>query len=433
MSPYVLEAEDPAQRFEQFVRLGGILFVVGGILATMVTLLPGSSTYANPHGIGVVGLLALVTGLTMLSAPGLFMPPMFVTLLVGAIILITFGVHFAGPAAMGYAAMLYSWITSLGFAGLRRRWFIPLVGLIAIAFAVVQAVDVREVVGINNWVFTIGTIIITGFIVSLLVEHFHRLAIAEADARKSAETAREELFLLNRDLEDRVAAKVLEIERLSELRRLVSANVANALLESQDALAPHRREIAAFFIDLRGFTGFAMDADPGDVIQVLEQFYQVLGRSFAKYDATVGAFEADGVMAYLNDPVPIENPAQQAVEMALDLREPMQQLVSRWEACGYALHYGIGIAMGFATMGMVGFEGRQDYTAIGTAVNLASRLCDEARAGAILIDRRTWLATVDVVETEPLEELDLKGFREPVPAFRVTRAIGAVDRHVPQT
>lgn len=432
LSPYVLGAADPQVRYQKAIRLVGILFLAGGLLASMVTLAPGHDLYASPRGISTLGLIAILIGAVILGLPRLITPLHLYFACLAAITLTTLGTHFAGPQAVGFAAMLYIWQTSLAFCFLRRRWVIPTIAMVAVGFAIVVALDAPgPTYAFNAWLFTMGTVIVTASFIGLLVQDLHASAASERLARTETEVARDELFALNRDLEDRVNAKIVEVERLSELRRLVSSHVAEALLGSDKALAPHRREIAVFFIDLRGFTKFAADCDAEEVIQVLDSFYSVLGRSFRKFDATVGAFEADGVMAYFNDPVPIENPAQQAIDMAIDLRGPMNQLVERWHARGYELHFGVGVALGFATMGLVGFEGRQDYTAIGTVVNLASRLCDEAQRGEILLDRKVRQMISDDLGVEEIAALPLKGFRDPVPAFRLLQPGTVRDRPSP--
>ncbi len=419
LSPYILEAADPSAWLLQLARLGGVLFLTAGILGTVVSLLPGGAV-TNPRGIGFIGLTAILAGLGMLAvARALTALHLYLIFLIGAL-LVTLSTYFSGVEGHGYGAMLYSWVTTLGFSAFKKRWLVPQLVLIGVGFGIVTGISVPGWVAATRWLFLMGTIVALGYVISMLVQHLHRLATSESRARAESEEAKNELNLVNLDLEDRVKAKIAEVERLSELRRLVSAQVADALLESGDALEPHRREIAAFFIDLRGFTRFAIDSDPEEVISVLDQFYRVLGRSFKAFDATVGAFEADGVMAYFNDPVPIDDPAKQAVDMALDLRGPMERLVTRWHARGFDLHYGIGIAFGFATMGMVGFDGRQDYTAIGPVVNLASRLCDKAKQGEVLIDRNTKIAVDGSVETQTIEPMELKGFRDPVQAFRIS-------------
>lgn len=423
LSPFILVADDREARLEKVVRLGALLFVAAGVLGYLVTALPGADSYRNARGIGVLGLLSLVSGLGMFGFARYMTPPLLYSMLFASVLMITLAAYFAGPESMAFAAMIYTWQASFCFCVLKKRWVVPPLTLMGIGWAVVlwtsTSPGVPLSLAVNGWLFTMITVIIIGTVVSVLVQHLHEVAMAESVSRSEAEAAQQELFLLNRDLEDRVKAKVLEVERLSTLRRLASSHVADALLDSSTALDPHRREIAVFFVDLRGFTRFAMDSDPEEVIQVLDEFYLVLGRAFIEFEATVGAFEADGVMAYFNDPMPVDNPAQRAVDMALNLCDPLNILVERWRRRGFDLHFGIGIALGFATMGMVGFEGRQDYTAIGNVVNLASRLCAESQTGAILIDRKVRLAISDNHKIEDLEPKHLKGFRDPVPLFRL--------------
>ena len=242
--------------------------------------------------------------------------------------------------------------------------------------------------------------------------------MAERVARGEAERARAELAELNQGLQQHVAEKVTEVERLSNLRRLLSPHLAEAVLTSDELLKPHRREIAVVFVDLRGFTGFASSCEPEEVIEVLEEFYGVLGDLFQKFGATVGYFEGDGVMAYFNDPVPTPQPALKAVELVLELRVAMRGLLARWSDRGFELGYGAGVALGYATLGMVGFDERQDYMALGNVVNLASRLCDEAGNEEVLLDRRTAAAVRELIELEEVELLDVKGFRGPTRAFK---------------
>ena len=225
----------------------------------------------------------------------------------------------------------------------------------------------------------------------------------------------------NQELEARVTEQVEEIDRLGQLRRFLSPQVADAVLSAggEDLLATHRRQIAVIFIDLRGFTGFSAVAEPEDVVEVLTEFYEAVGVIVKRLGATVGGFAGDGVMAYFNDPFPCEDPAGHALEMATALREPMARLGERWRQRGFVIGYGAGIAYGYATLGTIGFEERTDYTPIGSVVNLAARLCDEAPPGEVLLDGRAHEAVRDKVNTEPLA-LELKGFNGPVTAFRLT-------------
>ena len=213
--------------------------------------------------------------------------------------------------------------------------------------------------------------------------------------------------------------QVDELGRLNGLRRFLSAPVADAVLSGDvSVLEPHRRQIAVLFCDLRGFTSFASGAEPEDVVDVLDDYYRTIGDVLRRYDATVGTFAGDGVMAYLGDPVPCEDAAAKAVAMAVDLREPLRRLAGSWTRLGHPIGFGIGISYGYATLGMIGFEGRNDYTALGSVVNLAARLCEGAADGEILVDGRTYDAVRAAVEGD-LVEVMVKGLTDPVTAYRV--------------
>src|SRR5262252_7226379 len=184
-----------------------------------------------------------------------------------------------------------------------------------------------------------------------------------------------------------------------------------------------RREITALFCDLRGFTGFSESADPEDVMALLRDYHEAIGQIIFKYGGTLERFAGDGVMVIFNDPVQVENPALQAVLMALDMRAAIGGLIERWRDLGHDLGFGIGIAHGFATLGTIGFEGRFDYAAIGTVSNVASRLCDEAKPGQILISPRVMTKVEKAVTVEPVGEFELKGIRRPLAAYNVVAAL----------
>ena len=183
----------------------------------------------------------------------------------------------------------------------------------------------------------------------------------------------------------------------------------------------HRREVTVVLLDLRGFTAFAEAAEPEDVMRVLHEYHAEMGKLVLRWDATVARFTGDGKMIFFNDPVPVENPAERAVRMALGMRERLEGLRMMWRAEGYDLDFGVGIAQGYATIGMIGFEGRFDYGVIGTVTNLASRLCGEAVDGQILVSQRVLAAVGNFVDSEAVGELALKGFSKPVRAFNVVR------------
>ncbi|HEY7457558.1 MAG TPA: adenylate/guanylate cyclase domain-containing protein [Xanthobacteraceae bacterium] len=231
----------------------------------------------------------------------------------------------------------------------------------------------------------------------------------------------DELAHLNAQLEKRVSDQVAEIERMGRLRRFLPPQVADLIVSSgsEKQLESHRREITALFCDLRGFTGFSESADPEDVMALLGEYHAAIGGIIFKHGGTLERFVGDGVMVIFNDPIRLENPSLHAVQMALKLRAAIGTLIETWRRMGHELGFGIGIAHGYATLGTIGFEGRYDYAAIGTVSNVASRLCDEAKSGQILISPRVLTAVEGAVIVEPAGELVLKGIRRPLEVHNV--------------
>jgi CheY-like chemotaxis protein len=239
-------------------------------------------------------------------------------------------------------------------------------------------------------------------------------------------TRASELAELNRTLEERVAAQIDELERLRRLRRFLSPQLADAVVASgaERVLASHRREVAMVFADLRGWTSFVDAAEPEELLRVLREFHDVVGRLVKRFDATVGFLEGDGVQLFFNDPIEIPDAPLRAVRLGVALREEMASLTPLWRRRGYGLDFGAGIALGYATCGEVGFEGRSDYAAIGAVTNLASRLADEADGGQVLITQRLLAEIEGEVEVEAAGEFTLKGFQRPVTAYDVLRVRG---------
>ncbi len=237
----------------------------------------------------------------------------------------------------------------------------------------------------------------------------------------TVETLAAEVKEWNASLEQRVAEQVGELERVGRLRRFFSPQLAELIVKggTDDPLKSHRREITVVFLDLRGFTAFAEVAEPEEVMTVLREYHQVTGKLILEYEGTLEHFTGDGITILFNDPLPIPNPAERAVRMALSIRERVGRMAQDWVKRGYELSLGIGIAQGFATIGAIGFEGRWDYSAIGTVTNLAARLCGEAPGDQILIAHHVYSGVEAIVEVEPQEVLTLKGFRRPVIAYRV--------------
>jgi adenylate cyclase len=230
----------------------------------------------------------------------------------------------------------------------------------------------------------------------------------------------DELKGWNAKLEERVREQVAQLERLGRLKRFFSRPVAEAIVAGgEEMLEPHRREITAVFLDLRGFTAFTDRADPDEVMDLLRAYHATLGQRVDEFGGTLEHFAGDGVMIFFNDPLPVENAAERAVRMALALQKAFTPISAAWAKLGHEVGLGIGIAQGETTLGIIGFEQRWEYAAIGNVPNLAARLCGAARAGEILLDTQTELDIADMAETETVGPLDLRGFKQPVSAFRL--------------
>ena len=233
----------------------------------------------------------------------------------------------------------------------------------------------------------------------------------------------DQLAEMNRTLERRVDEQVAQLEQLGRLKRFFSPQLAEAIVTggADDPLKTHRREITVVFLDLRGFTAFAETAEPEEVMGVLREYHAAMGELILAHEGTLERFTGDGMMIFFNDPVPVDNPAERAVRMAVAMRERVEELSRAWRKRGHDLGLGVGIAQGYATIGAIGFEGRWDYGAIGTVTNLAARLCGEARAGQILVTSRVAAVVEDLVEAEDVGTLSLKGLLKPVPTSNVAR------------
>jgi adenylate cyclase len=248
--------------------------------------------------------------------------------------------------------------------------------------------------------------------------------VQEQAARLEAQAT--ELADSNRTLEQRVQQQVAQLERLSRLKRFFSPHLAELIVAggAQDPLQSHRREVTVVFLDLRGFTAFAEVAEPEEVMGVLREFHAEMGTLILEHEGTLERFTGDGMMIFFNDPVPVPNPAERAIRMALAMRDRVGELTVRWRKLGYDLDCGMGLGQGYATLGAIGFEGRWDYGAIGTVTNLAARLCGEAKPGQILVSRRLLATVEDLVEAEAVGELSLKGFHRSITAYNVLRLRG---------
>jgi len=232
-----------------------------------------------------------------------------------------------------------------------------------------------------------------------------------------------ELALWNKELEARVETQLGEIERISTLKRFLAPQLAEMIVSrgEEKILETHRREIVIVFCDLRGFTSFAETGEPEEVRDLLHEYHTALGPIVTRSEGTLDHFAGDGIMVFFNDPLPCPDPAERAVRMAVEMREAVAQLQGDWRRRGREIGFGIGIAQGYATLGQIGFAERIHYTAIGTVCNLASRLCDAAQDGQILVSKRIAGAVEGNAQLEEIGDLALKGLSQAVAVFNIAQ------------
>jgi class 3 adenylate cyclase/HAMP domain-containing protein len=260
------------------------------------------------------------------------------------------------------------------------------------------------------------------------VDHKGReLASAHSTVQQQAAKLQEQTDQLkdwNKSLEERVEKQLGEIERIRRLERFLPPQVAQLIASSDghdSLLDSHRREVTVVFCDLRGFTAFTETTEPEEAMNVLREYHAALGELIFRYEGTLDRYAGDGVMILFNAPIQFEDHVKRAVKMAVEMRDTIGALTERWRNRGHSLGFGVGIALGYATLGQIGFEQRLEYAAIGSVTNLASRLCDEAKAGQIVVARRVYGMVEPWVEGKPLDDLILKGFNHPVLAVEIVR------------
>lgn len=372
-----------------------LLTLFGGISGGALALFAGDLVL-YPLGLGAVGVVAILTGAAMLAMYQLrseFLTRHFTmvafALQLATPVLISAAQYSTGPRTV-LAFLLYVEVTIFSFYLMPTAIAFGVIAWIALQLGIVLAIQPGYASPIAQWAFLVGTIVAVGATFGGLL-----------------------------------ARALVEVGRFNQLRRFLPDQVATALLDSgsDELLRPHRREIAVLFCDLRGFTPFASNAAPEEVVELLGEYYRTVAQPLQAVKATVGALQGDGIMAYFNDPVPCPDPAGTALRVAMVVRSDLARLTEDWDNKGFHLGFGIGIAFGYATLGTIGLDTRGDYTALGPVVNLASRLCDEARNGEILIDQRTYGATRRFAGDTAVRKLTLKGYADLVTA-RVVNGFG---------
>ena len=253
----------------------------------------------------------------------------------------------------------------------------------------------------------------------------HGALIARVRSMLRIKALHDEVQGLNQGLEGKVRDQVEELERVGRLRRFLAPQLAQAIVSAGDEkiLENHRREVAAFFCDLRGFTSFSETAEPEDIMALLAEYHGAVGPLIRKYEGTLDRFTGDGMLVFFNDPLPCPDPAERAAKLALEMRDAVAGLIPVWAKRGYTLGFGIGMAQGYATLGRIGFEDRFDYTAIGAVINLAARLCSDARDGEILTTGRLAATIEGIVEMDDLGERELRGMSRPVAVKNLRRLL----------
>jgi class 3 adenylate cyclase/HAMP domain-containing protein len=255
----------------------------------------------------------------------------------------------------------------------------------------------------------------------------HELASAHETVQKQAGKLREQteqLLNWNRSLEERVEKQLAEIERIRRLERFLAPQVAQLIASSDghdSLLDSHRREVTVVFCDLRGFTAFTESTEPEEAMNVLREYHAALGELIFRYEGTLDRYAGDGVMILFNAPIQFPDHTRRAVKMAVEMRDTIGALTQKWRNRGHSLGFGVGVALGYATLGQIGFERRLEYAAIGSVTNLASRLCDEAKAGQIVASQRAYGMVEQWADAAPIDALNLKGFNHPVLAVEILR------------
>lgn len=390
-----------ADSLEDVFRGSTLLYFVAAALTGLLGYI-GRDTFEHPAIVWTVAGLAfgyacVLLALTLLSLDSVIDNAAFyahMSIFVTGT-LISVGLYGAGVDDYMIGTVVYLQPLIIGCYVMRTPIAFMHIGVIGIEFGVVVATGPAIPHPGLQWLFLLGIGASGALILGRLADTASDMALAEYEARTALS---------------------------GRLRRFLAEPIADAVAgDSAELLTPHRSAIAVFFCDLRGFTSFAANAEPEDVVEVLGEYYRVMGQHLDAHHATFGSFAGDGIMAYFGDPLPVDNPTEAALSMALELGGALDALVDRWHHNGFELNYGIGITHGHATLGVVGYEARSEYTAIGSVVNLAARLSDQAAGGQILLDGRAASKLGERHQVEAAGDRVLKGLTHPIAVFEAKR------------
>jgi class 3 adenylate cyclase/HAMP domain-containing protein len=229
---------------------------------------------------------------------------------------------------------------------------------------------------------------------------------------------------LNVNLQETVDAKVSELERMSRLKRYLSPQLAESIVEHVGDLdlGSRRKYLTTFFSDVRGFTEAAERMEPDELIAQLNDYLSAMTEIVFKHEGTLDKYVGDALMVFFGDPIWQDDHAARAVRMAFEMRDRLLEMREEWGRIHReSFQIGIGITTGWVTVGDIGTDSRSDYTVLGNEVNVASRLSDSAAAGQILVTDATLEALRGVMDVQatPVERLELKGVSRDVRVFEV--------------
>jgi class 3 adenylate cyclase len=265
-----------------------------------------------------------------------------------------------------------------------------------------------------------------------LAEQTRDLELKVRQRTQALELAHEDLMRMNRELESTVNAQVLQLQRYHELRRYLSPKLTEEILRQGQEFGtePRRKLMTVVFSDMRGFSSLTDNLEPEEIFQILNQYHSEMVKIIHRYDGTLNKIIGDGLLIFFGDPIAVEDHAERAVRMAVDMQEKVAQLQNEWQTFGQPIGVGIGISTGFMTLGSIGSDYFKDYTVIGTQVNLAARLESMARPGQILVAHRTYSRVKDHVEAEAIGEIRVKGIHSPVMVYNVKTATDGPGAHL---